>query len=867
MASPVHGQWQAAPDAGDADLRIVELLLRERATIAPDILAWQTSDGTVYMPYAETMDLIGFRIEVDATGANGWFLRETQTFKLDIVAGTVQVADRIQPLQPGDIRQIDGIAHVSGTALNRWFALGMTFLPDRQVITLAPPYLLPSEERLRRGSARTSSGQEDYSDLPRLAKGPGLISWPYLTANLSLLTQTQQGSSLAGQANVFAQADLLGTSAQAAISYSRPGRADARLTLARLDPEGRLFGPLGASFIEAGDINLQAAPLLLRNASGIGMQIGRGRLNAAGRFDQTDLVGDAPPGWQAELYRDNELLNFQTIGSDGRFVFQAVPLLFGGNRFRIVLYGPSGERETVLRTIDISSDLIPPGTLTYSVAAIKQGRSLFRGSLLNINSRRAIDNGLGDGAVQFNPTGLHAQALVGYGLTRSLSISANVARREEDFVVKATYLGGGFGWRLGGSALVSGNVLHQINGGTAGNIGILAGWKGINVSLDRTQYSSNFVSDENRNSPGVSLKSRDNLSLDSQIAGISWNLSGSQTSRSDGAKDRFASFRASSVWQGLSITPRLSYRDITLDAQRRDRRVDAGIAAAGTIGPFRLRALIDVDLAPQVQMRTAGGEVALRLTDWFLAADFNRDFRQSSNRYGLSANRDWNGLRLGVEGRFDDTNKAFSALLTLSFAIDRAPMGGGVRLGRNARRNGGTVIARVFEDRDGDGRMGADESILEGAEVSSFPRGSSQVEHGATLIENLPMDREVALVPDLSAVEDPDISPSVAGVRVVPRAGGVLRVDLPVVATGELELLVRDSQGNSMPGIVITLVHADFASEYRIRTAFDGKAISDKLPPGRYMVRFGEINAAEVIVAAREFRQVELTLPADDSQK
>ncbi len=47
------------------------------------------------------------------------------------------------------------------------------------------------------------------------------------------------------------------------------------------------------------------------------------------------MVGGAPPGWQAELYRDNELFKLQTISSDGRFLFQVVPPQFGVNRCQV----------------------------------------------------------------------------------------------------------------------------------------------------------------------------------------------------------------------------------------------------------------------------------------------------------------------------------------------------------------------------------------------------------------------------------------------------------------------------------------------------------------------------------------------------
>ena len=48
-------------------------------------------------------------------------------------------------------------------------------------------------------------------------------------------------------------------------------------------------------------------------------------------------------GWDAELYRNGQLLAFAENRADGRYEFIDVPLLYGQNRFEVVLYGPQGQ--------------------------------------------------------------------------------------------------------------------------------------------------------------------------------------------------------------------------------------------------------------------------------------------------------------------------------------------------------------------------------------------------------------------------------------------------------------------------------------------------------------------------------------------
>src|SRR3546814_18132484 len=61
-------------------------------------------------------------------------------------------------------------------------------------------------------------------------------------------------------------------------------------------------------------------------------------------FDKTTFRGDLPAGWDAELYRNGQLLAFTSPNGDGRYEFIAVPLQYGSNRFEIVLYGPQGQK-------------------------------------------------------------------------------------------------------------------------------------------------------------------------------------------------------------------------------------------------------------------------------------------------------------------------------------------------------------------------------------------------------------------------------------------------------------------------------------------------------------------------------------------
>ena len=88
-------------------------------------------------------------------------------------------------------------------------------------------------------------------------------------------------------------------------------------------------------------------------------------LSARAAFDRTRFEGDLPSGWEAEIYRNGELLAFAKANSSQRYVFEDVQLLYGENQIQIILYGPQGQVRTRDEVVNVGQDNVPaarPGT-------------------------------------------------------------------------------------------------------------------------------------------------------------------------------------------------------------------------------------------------------------------------------------------------------------------------------------------------------------------------------------------------------------------------------------------------------------------------------------------------------------------------
>jgi len=160
-----------------------------------------------------------------------------------------------------------------------------------------------------------------------------------------------------------------------------------------------------------GDVSGFSVPLARGPGSGIGVVLRGTPLTTPDNFDETFVEGEAPIGWDAELYVGGRLFDFQRIGSSGRYRFSEIPLDFGSNAIVVKLYGPSGEEETVDHSQRVGSRL-QPGEVQWQAHIGKPDRQLFQ-----IGERRREPPDAWVGSMRAT-----------VGITRELDIGVSFAR-------------------------------------------------------------------------------------------------------------------------------------------------------------------------------------------------------------------------------------------------------------------------------------------------------------------------------------------------------------------------------------------------------------------------------------------------------
>ena len=290
----------------------------------------------------------------------------------------------------------------------------MTPITAGSALMLQSDAKLPVELAMEREAraARIKPAKFDLSSLPhvripyRMWRAPALD----FVVSAGITYRASDGMRVDRQTSVYAAGEIAHLSYDAQVTTNQKGMpSSVRLRAYRSDPDGNLLGPAKATHFGLGDVEGFDSKLTGTAAFGRGAVITNRPLTAQTAFDRTRFEGDLPTGWEAELYRNEELLGFAKPTSDQRYVFDNVQLLYGENRVRIVLYGPQGQVRERDELINVGQDNAPPGKTWYWAGVNEPNRDIF--------------------ALHKPPDGTEPSPGAGHGRARARHRRSNVGRR------------------------------------------------------------------------------------------------------------------------------------------------------------------------------------------------------------------------------------------------------------------------------------------------------------------------------------------------------------------------------------------------------------------------------------------------------
>lgn len=774
--------------------------------------------------------------------AEGWVLDERRTLLIDREQGRVEIASNASRLAPGDIVDTPEGWCVRTELLAQWIGVTLRIDLSNSIILLSSDQQLPFEmaaERRARAARLSARSSAETAQLPRAERPYALWETPSVdvVASAEVRRDAQGASASRLRYELFASGEVAAASFTGRVASDDRGVPDSvRLTLFRADATAQLLGPLRATQVAVGDVAGAMTPIALDSGIGRGGFVTNQPLDQPMAFDRTSFRGDLPAGWEAELYRNGQLLGFARADPSGRYEFLDVELLYGLNQFEITLYGPQGQVRRSFQTVPVGLDSIPGNVWRYWAGVFQNGVDL-----LPIGTNPGDEDRRGWRGVVAVERGLDTRTSVGLFASTHLwrgqrSTGVELAVRRS---IGATLGEVGVGWQAGGG--LAGRMVWT---GALGR----GSFQAESLML-RNGYVSDRVTEQTTGLHSLTINQPLNLGRVVLPAQLDLRYRGFV----DGSARAEAQARLSGTFRRISLTGRMIWGRTLLN-DRPDGRDDVSLTglASMRLNGVRLRAEGRLAIAGNTQSSAAlsadwrHGDHS----DW--RAELGYDARGRIARASMGFTRRFSALSLTAEASVHSDGSRL-ARMTLSFGIGPDPVNGGVRFSRERLAAQGQAMAEVYRDDNADGIRQSNEPLVEnvsltvGTAVAPRPTGAN----GRAIVEALTPHRAVLIGIDESTLEDPFTRAALPGVMVVPRPGVITRIQLPLVATGEVEGTLRRVDGSGVEGAELELVDGNGVVRSRIRSDFDGFFLFETVPYGRYSVRLAASSAAVLRVSAR----------------
>jgi hypothetical protein len=825
--------WKADPE----EQFLLDVHIRQ-LRLGDGVRAYNTPEGTcvVLGDFLTTLD-VPMRIDIGAKSASGWAFKESNRISIDYAAGTASYgAGKSEAIAPGTIRETPEGWCVQATALARWFGIGVTPVTAGSVLVLQSQAKLPVELAMEREAraARIKPAKFDLASLPQVRIPYRMWRAPALdfVVSAGITYRAADGMRVDRQSSVYAAGEIARLSYDAQITTNQQGMpATVRLRAYRSDPDGHLLGPAKATHFGFGDVEGFDSKLTGTAAFGRGAVITNRPLTSQSAFDRSHFEGDLPAGWEAELYRNEQLLAFSKPTSDQRYVFDNVELLYGENRIRIVLYGPQGQIRERDETINVGQDNAPPGKTWYWAGFNQPSRDIF-----TLNEPP-------DGS---NLPRAQATIALGHGIDTRTSVAA-LARAMLIDDQRVTFVEGTVRRSIG-AALVEAGAARESTGGTALRAQMLGKIGPVNVNAQA------LVANDFHLNGGRLQTLRDySLSLDAPVklgrTVLPAHADVHLTDR-NGTKYLDAAARLSANLERFNLATGIHYRKpFAASGQSAPAQTTVDVIGSGHVGDVRLRGTTSFYVSPAARLEAAELEAYWSASENVdLEGDLVYEATTHRARARASYIRRLSSLAVALTGEAaSDGSLAFG--INLNFSLDPRH---GIAVTRRPLAQAGEVRATVYRDLNDNGARDPSEPAEPGAMVTT---GTQQAEKatdskGSVVVGGLIPFRPVAVGIDLTSLADPMLVPKRALQVVVPRPGVPAEVEIGLVGGGDVEGALVKSGGLGFEGVDLELVDAAGKVIAKTRTDYDGFFLFERVAYGSYTIRVAKDSAAAAKISA-----------------
>jgi hypothetical protein len=835
-AAPADKVWAANQD--DAllfDVRLAQYRLGD------GVRAYTTPTGTC-VDFADmiiTLDL-PVRLDKKLRRATGWMFQEGRTITLDREANTEQIMNIKKSLAANTIQDTPEGWCVQVNVLAQWLGIKITEDRGNAVLVLHSDSKLPVQSALERKAKAASIHPQmtfDLKTLPQARVSYAGFKPPAVDviASVGGVHDARTGNAANINYEIYAAGEIGKVSYDARLASDARGLPSSlRMRAYQTDPNGKLLGPLHATHIEVGDVAGVSTPLVAQTATGRGFLITNRPLERPDSFSSTSFRGELPNGWDAELYRNSQLMAFAESRSDGRYEFLDVPLLYGQNRFEVILYGPQGQIRRQQQIVAVGANSIPPKQTYYWAGINQEGHDL-----LNLSNALLPGQGGWRGGIGVE-RGLNAKTSVSL-MFHSLLLAQKVGRR--NYIEAALR-------RALGPALFEFSASKSLpDGGLALRAQMLAQFGGTNVSFETINAIQGFQSDR----VSQAVTGIHTLSIDQTIKlGRTYfplHVDSRYTTTLSGTNTLDTTARLSANFGRWLMTGEVDWiKSSSKTGPAPPDRIEAGLLANVRIGRVRVRGEARFELAPVSRLSSVSlvgewqsGRDELTGNHW--RAELGYEASAARGRFGLGYVRQFKKVALTASGEVA-TDGSVAAGLSLAFSLGSNGRGG-YRMTSEKLASHGAVQVHVFRDLNHNGVHDLGEPWEKGILITAghVPVTDTTDAQGQVIVDGLQPFIPVLIGIDSSTLADPLMQPETVGLVVTPRPGITQEIELAVATSGEVDGTLTKPGGGRLEGAGAELVDGSGHVVAHTVSEYDGYLLFENVPYGHYGVRLVKLSA------------------------
>lgn len=805
----------------------------EDENLSEGIFAFQ-KDGQYYLPVGVLADLFDIYAKYEDDFYAGFVFEDDKAYAVNRGANTITsqggtIALPDDAIMPVEFESDD--IYLEAEYFKKIWPVDLNVNPFALTIFVEADQGLPFLELLKRKKRQAellAKKEAVVEDVPFLAYPYGLYSNPVLTLNKTASFNAASNSisnnfSVAGRQDLlFAQADYNISLNQFDGEFVEP--ENIRLRFMREDiHDGAL--PFGLKEAEWGDVGVSNRQLVGGNISGRGAKFTTRPRNLSGEFDLVTIDGISNPGWETELYLNNQLLRFGAVKNDGQYIFEDIPVTFGKNEIKVVFYGPQGQKLERNETYVYRSNMVESGKTAFSGGFVDQFEPL-----IPIDPRDFPNQA----------DGLAGNLYAARGISDRLTLfaSANlfnerVSGKDE----KQRYLTAG--------ALVSFNnffgqaeVYNQFDGGRAIDLRGATQFKGIRLNAQASLYSDFENQFAGRGDSRKDFEFNFNVSRTFQTAlgGIGLQAGIDHVARENGNEQTILNSRQTFNVGRFNVSN--NYRSSL--SNREMTTADGFIVASTNYHKFNLRNSLNYKTYPDMELSSASTNLTYRINqDYSMGVNAQRNFKARSTSVGANISRRFDQFTGGANIDWDSED-GFGFALRANTTLGPFGPDGRYIASSDPLRSSGPISAFTYHDKDYDGFFSDGDVPVENVRVKVANRtmDDGTNESGNVFAVNPGgLNRTTRVSIDAGSIEDPYFIAGNPGYEIYPRAGVVHHIELPLVETGAVDGTLRMSNGRPVRGLQLQLmdINGQIASESI--TASDGYFTFEKILPGNYTIR------------------------------